>query len=99
MYDTCGKQVGYSLPGALGGGEDFFDMDGNPVGQTFDDQYGGEDFIGVDNNSYGYMDQEIIMGRNVWVHGVPFEQKQELEFSEQGDFDSDLDDFDGGDAI
>ena len=35
VYDSAGNMVGYSLPGVLGGGEDFFDMNGNPVGQSF----------------------------------------------------------------
>ncbi len=77
IYDASGKQVGYSLPSVLGGGEDFYDMDGNPVGQSFDDAYGMADFIGVGNDSYGYMDQEIIMGRNAWLHGDPFQREEE----------------------
>ncbi len=105
IYDASGKQVGYSLPSALGGGEDFYDMDGNPVGQSFDDAYGMSDFIGVGNGSYGYMDQEIIMGRNAWLHGDPFHAEEEpgpgglgsLDGFEPGDgFDSGPDWGDGG---
>ena len=44
----------YSLPGILGGGEDFYDMEGNPVGMSFDDKYGLADIMGTGNGSYGY---------------------------------------------
>ena len=73
VFDADGNQVGYSLPAILGGGEDFFDMNGTPVGQSFDDPYGMSDFIGVGNDSYGFMDQEMMMGRNAWLEGDPFE--------------------------
>ena len=79
VYDSSGKQVGYSLPSVFGDGEDFYDMDGNPVGQSFDDSYGMSDFIGVGNGSYGYMDQEIIMGRNAWLHVDPFQREEETD--------------------
>ena len=68
VYDSAGKQVGYSLPSILGGGEDFYDMEGNPLGQSFEDAYGGEDFLGT-NGSYGFLDQEIMMGQNLYLHG------------------------------
>ena len=99
VYDSSGKQVGYSLPSVLGGGEDFYDMAGNPVGQTFDDEFGGADFIGVGNDSCGYMDQEIVMGRNGWLHGDPFEQKQEPDYSGLGDMDNSFGDIDGRDDM
>ena len=75
VFDENGQQVGYSLPGVFGDGEDFFDMSGRPVGQSFDDGYGMSDFVGVGNDSYGVMDQEIMMGRNAWMNGDPFEQE------------------------
>jgi hypothetical protein len=34
------------------------------------------DFVGVGNDSYGVMDQEILMGRNAWMNGDPFEQEE-----------------------
>ena len=95
VYDSSGKQVGYSLPSVFGDGEDFYDMDGNPVGQSFDDSYGMSDFIGVRNGSYGCMDQEIIMGRNAWLHGDPY-QKEDSGLNGLGgmyDFGSNDDDF------
>ena len=76
IYDSDGKQVGYSLPGILGDGEDFYDMNSNAVGQSFDDGYGMSDFIGFGNDSYGVMDQEIMMGRNAWLNGDPFRQEE-----------------------
>ena len=88
VFNAEGKQVGYSLPSIFGDGEDFYDMDGNPVGQSFDDRYGTSDFLGIGNSTYGYMDQEIIMGRNAWLHGDPFGKKEEPEFSGVEDFDS-----------
>ena len=72
VYDSGGNQVGYSLPGIPGGGEIFYDMEGNPVGQSFDDQSGISNFMGMGNESYGYLDQEILMGRNGWIEGDPF---------------------------
>ena len=36
VFDSTGKQVGYSLPNILGDGEAFFDMSGNPIGQSFE---------------------------------------------------------------
>lgn len=90
VYDENGKQVGYSLPGILGGGEDFYDMQGNPVGQTFDDEYGMADFLGSGNDAYGVMDNEIMMGRNAWMNGDPFEQTEPPEgFGSGDDFGSD----------
>ncbi|MCR5566467.1 MAG: hypothetical protein K6F61_06415 [Clostridiales bacterium] len=90
VYDENGNQVGYSLPSVLGGGEDFYDMQGNPVGQTFDDEYGMADFLGVGNNTYGVMDNEILMGRNAWLNGDPFEQTDAPDgFGAGDDFGSD----------
>ena len=77
VFDSEGKQVGYSLPAAFGEGEDFYDMEGNPVGMTIDDRDGMSDFMGTGNGSYGFMDQEILMGRNAWLHGNPFEKDEE----------------------
>ena len=77
VYNADGQQVGYSLPSILGGGEDFYDMQGNPVGQSFDDQYGMSDFLGVGNDSYGVMDNEIMMGRNIWMEGDPFREQND----------------------
>jgi len=76
VYDSEGKQVGYSLPAIIGEGEDFYDMQGNPVGMSFDDKYGMSDFMGNANGSYGYLDQEVLMGRNAWLHGNPFEKDE-----------------------
>ena len=76
VYDESGKQVGYSLPAVIGGGEDFYDMDGNPVGQSFDSAFSGEGFLGSGNGSYGFMDEEILMSRNAWLHGNPFEKEE-----------------------
>ena len=75
VYDSNGKQVGYSMPALFGQGEDFFDMAGNPVGQSFDDGQGMSDFMGVGNSSYGFMDQEFLMGRDAWLEGNPFEKE------------------------
>lgn len=69
VYDDEGNQVGYSLPSILGGGEDFYDMNGNPAGQSFDDIYGAN-FI--ESDTYGFIDKEISMGQNVYLHGDPF---------------------------
>lgn len=77
VYDEQGNQVGYSLPSILGDGEDFYDMDGKPVGQSFESVFGGEGFSGMGNGSFGYMDEEIIMGRNAWLHGNPFEKEED----------------------
>ena len=77
VYDSNGNQVGYSLPSFLGDGEDFCKMDGTPVGQSFDSALGGEYFSGP--NAYGFMDQEIMMGRNAYLHGDPFDQDKGSE--------------------
>ena len=77
VYNANGEQVGYSMPAVFGDGEDFYDMKGNPVGQSFDDSFGGADFIGMGNNSYGYLDREIMMGRNGWMQGDPFREEGE----------------------
>ncbi len=88
VYDSSGKQIGYSLPGVLGDGEDFYDMEGNPVGMSFDDQYGMSDFIGTGNDTYGYMDQEILMGRNAWLNGNPFQQEDNPGLDDLNGLDS-----------
>ena len=87
IYDSSGKQVGYSLPSVFGDGEDFYDMDGNPVGLSFDDKYGMSDFMGFGNGTYGYMDQEILMGRNAWLHGNPFEKEEDPGLDDLNSFD------------
>ena len=84
VFDSNGKQVGYSLPAMIGEGEDFYDMQGNPVGMSFDDKYGMSDFMGTGNGSYGYMDLEILMGRNAWLHGDPFRKEDEPEMPSFG---------------
>ncbi len=77
VYDSDGKQVGYSLPSVLGDGEDFYDMSGNPVGQSFESAFGGEYFSGPESN--GFMDQEFIMGQNMYLHGDPFNNDSGLD--------------------
>ena len=102
IFDSSGKQVGYSLPSVFGDGEDFYDLDGNPVGQSFDDSHGMSDFLGVGNGTYGYMDQEILMGRNAWLHGNPFEKEEEPDMPGLGEMpgtDSFDGDFDPGDSF
>ena len=81
VYDSDGKLVGYATPSIIGDGEDFFDMNGKPVGQSFDDHHGGADFIGLGNDSYGYISREILMGKDAWVNGDPFG-----EIEDTGDF-------------
>ena len=68
VYDENGNRIAYSLPSILGGGEDFYDEQGNPLGQSFDSIFGGKGYSGV-NGSYGYLDQEILGGQNLWLHG------------------------------
>ena len=84
VYDSDGNKVGYSLPSILGGGEDFYDMDGNPIGQSFDGAFGGEFFSGPESS--GFLDEEFLMGQNLYTHGDPF--KKTDSFSD--DFDSDM---------
>ena len=86
VFDESGNQVGYSLPSVLGDGEDFYDMNGNPIGQSFDFVLGGELFSGTD--VHGYMNDEILMGRNAWLCGDPFlaeEQDGELDSADFGE--------------
>lgn len=68
VYDESGKQVGYSLPAITGDGEDFYDMEGNPLGMSFDDEYGG--FYVGNNGSTGSLDPEFLMGQHIYMHGV-----------------------------
>lgn len=77
VYDNAGNKVGYSLPSIVGDGEDFYDNDGNYVGQSYESAFGGEAFSG--GGAYGYMDDEILMGRNAWMHGDPFKKEQAEE--------------------
>ena len=95
VFDSEGKQVGYSLPSVFGDGEDFYDMDGNAVGMSFDDKYGTADFLGMGNGSYGYLDQEILMGRNAWMHGNPFEKEENPGLDDMDSFGN----FDVGDGF
>ena len=73
VYDESGNRVGYSLPGITGDGEDFYDANGNFVGQSFEAAFGGEYFAGPGGS--GFMDEEIMMGRNAWLDGDPFGQE------------------------
>ena len=75
VYDDSGRQVGYSLPSVLGGGEDFYDMDGNPLGQSFEGVFGGTFFSG-ENGSHGFMDEEFMMGRNIYMDGDMGERRE-----------------------
>ena len=83
VLDEYGKQVGYSLPSILGDGEDFYDMAGNPVGQSFKSISGGEQFTGIDAS--GFMDDEILMGRNAWLSGTAFGEEKETGDQEIND--------------
>ena len=69
IFDDNGNQVGYSLPSVIGEGEDFFAMDGTPVGQSFGTE-GGEFFAGPDGA--GFLDGEFLMGQNAFLDGDPF---------------------------
>ena len=82
VYDENGNRIAYSLPSILGDGEDFYDEQGNPLGQSFDSIFGGEGYSGV-NGSYGYRDQEILGGQDLWLHG---DLKDKLEPSDFPDF-------------
>ena len=77
VFDENGNQVGYSLPSVIGDGEDFYDMKGNIIGQSYDSTFGGEQFAGT--NSFGFMDQEIMMGRNAWLEGKAFDSNEDLD--------------------
>ena len=79
VYDEKGEHVGYSLPGVLGNGEDFFDMEGKCVGQSFESAFGGEGFSGLGNGSFGFMNEEIAMGRDAWLEGDPFGREDDGE--------------------
>ena len=41
--------------------------------------FGGEGFMGMGDGhgSYGFMDEEILMGRNAWLEGDPFAKDEE----------------------
>ena len=90
VYDSNGNKVGYSLPSILGNGEDFYDMSGNYAGQSFESAFGGEWFSGPDE--HGYMDQEFLMGENVYLDGDSFGDDKGTELSDDNqtfDFDHD----------
>ncbi len=89
VYDESGNHVGYSLPSVIGDGEDFFDMNGNLVGQSYESVFGGEGFSGPD--AFGYMDKEILMGRNAWLHGDPFRDSEAGFHAGEDSFDTDTD--------
>ncbi len=92
VYDENGNRVGYSLPSVLGDGEDFYDLDGRCVGQSFESAFGGgEFFAGLGNDGAGFMDEEILMGRNAWLNGNPFGREENPGLD-------DLDPFDAPDA-
>lgn len=84
VYDTSGKKVGYSLPSTLGDGEDYYDMSGNPIGQSFESVFGGEWFSGT--AAHGFIDQEFLMGQNAYLDKDPFEQKNDVESQETGNY-------------
>lgn len=79
VYDENGKQVGYSLPAITGDGEDFYDMAGNPLGQSFGIGYGEQAFSGPEAS--GFLDEEIMMGQNAWLNGDPFNTFEESDGS------------------
>ena len=87
VYDENGNQVGYTLPSVFGDGEDFYAMNGEAVGQSFDDGHGRADFLGMGNGTYGYMDREFLMGRNAWLHGNPFEKEENPGLDDLDSFD------------
>ena len=94
VYDENGNKVGYSLPSILGGGEDFYDEQGNPLGQSFEGAFGGEFFSGT-NGSHGFLDQEILGGQNLWLHGDLKDKPESSDFPDFGiglDYGSDGDD-------
>ncbi len=75
VYDENGQKIGYSLPAVIGEGEDFYDMDGNPVGQSFEGAFGGTFYSG-ENGSHGVLDQEFMMGQNIWMDGDMGEKRK-----------------------
>lgn len=84
--------MAYSLPSILGDGEDFYDMDGNPIGQSFKGALGGEFFSG--QNAGGFLDEEFMMEQNLYLDGDPFGEKAQDSFEfgdEPGDTDFDFD--------
>lgn len=70
--------MAYSLPSILGDGEDFYDMEGNPIGQSFDGALCGKFFSGPDAS--GFLDEEFMMGQNLYLDGNPFEIKAQDSF-------------------
>ena len=86
VYDDNGRQVGYSLPSVLGGGEDFYDMDGNPLGQSFEGAFGGMFFSG-ENGSHGFLDEEFMMGQNIYTDR-DMGERPEPDFGDAPPFDS-----------
>lgn len=57
---------------------------------SFDDKYGMSDFMGNANGSNGFLDQKVLMGRNAWLHGNPFEkdEPETLSFGTSDPFDT-----------
>ena len=86
VYDENGQQVGYSLPAYIGKGEDFYDMNGNPLGQSFEGAFGGMFYSG-ENGSHGFLDEEIMMGQNIWMHGNMGEKQEPDLWDAPPDFD------------
>lgn len=97
VYDSTGKQIAYSLPSFFGDGEDFYDMEGNPIGQSFESVFGGEGFTGT-GGSYGFMDEEIMMGRNLYLHGELEEKTETESWIEQNEGPSFTNSMDCGDS-
>ncbi len=87
VYDENGQQIGYSLPSIIGKGEDFYDMNGNPLGQSFEGAFGGMFFSGK-NGSHGFLDEEFMMGQNIYMNGDVGEKREENQwYAPPPDFD------------
>lgn len=83
IYDSNWNKIGYSLPSPLGKGEDFYDMNGNELGQSYELAFGGEGFTSA-TGDYGFLDEEILNTRNLYLDGKLFEDKEvedDLTFS------------------
>lgn len=58
---------------------------------SYDDQYGGY-YVG-NNGSHGAMDQEFLMGQNIYMHGDMGEKRAQDPWDDPGDG------FDGSDDL
>lgn len=92
IYDSNWNKIGYTLPSIIGKGYDYYDLNGNALGQSYELALGGEGFTSS-TGEYGFLDGEIQHTQDLFLDGKlneNIESSSEQPFNHTILYDNDI---------